>query len=149
MYDALLGYMFEDIEPKLDGLSKGIWINLKMPLDTSKINISNAEVEQYQSVNRGVVNNSKSIITGCNIKELYVSSSGEASESPATGTVKNISLDITGGEITLYAGDNNEKPLDIITAKEIINTLKISRTTVVNYGNKDTLSVLGDIIKIK
>ena len=43
MYDALLGYMFEDIEPKLDGLSKGIWINLKMPLDTSKINIENGK----------------------------------------------------------------------------------------------------------
>jgi len=43
MYDALLGYMFEDFEPELDGLSKGIWINLKMPLDTSKINIENGK----------------------------------------------------------------------------------------------------------
>lgn len=43
MYDALLGYMFEDIDPELDGLSKGIWINLKMPLDTSKINIENGK----------------------------------------------------------------------------------------------------------
>lgn len=43
MYDSILGYMFEEIEPKLEGLSKGIWINLKMPLDTSKINIENGK----------------------------------------------------------------------------------------------------------
>ena len=38
MYDAIFQYMFEDKEPNLDGLLKGIWINLKMPLDTSKNN---------------------------------------------------------------------------------------------------------------
>jgi hypothetical protein len=31
-------YMFEDETTELDGLIKGIWINLKMPLDTSKNN---------------------------------------------------------------------------------------------------------------
>lgn len=41
LYDAILKYMFEDIEPDLDGLLNGIWINLKMPLDTNKKNIKN------------------------------------------------------------------------------------------------------------
>lgn len=36
LYNAILEYMFENKEPKLDGLLKGIWINLKMPLDTSR-----------------------------------------------------------------------------------------------------------------
>lgn len=36
LYDAILEYMFEDKEPILDGLLRGIWINLKMPLDTSR-----------------------------------------------------------------------------------------------------------------
>ena len=41
MYDAISQYMFENIEPNLNGLCNGIWVNLKMPLDTSKINIEN------------------------------------------------------------------------------------------------------------
>ena len=41
MYDAISQYMFENIEPNLNGLCNGIWVNLKMPLDTSKMNIEN------------------------------------------------------------------------------------------------------------
>lgn len=41
LYDAILKYMFEDEEPKLKDLLKGIWINIKMPLDTNKKNITN------------------------------------------------------------------------------------------------------------
>lgn len=41
MYDAINRYMFEDEEPVLNGLLNGIWSNIKMPLDTSKKNISN------------------------------------------------------------------------------------------------------------
>ena len=36
LYDAIFRYMFEDEEPAFDDLKKGIWINIKMPLDTSK-----------------------------------------------------------------------------------------------------------------
>ena len=43
MYDAIFGYIFEEIEPEFDGLNKGIWINLKMPLNTSKTNIENGK----------------------------------------------------------------------------------------------------------
>lgn len=38
LYDSIMKYMFEDNTPELDGLLKGIWVNLKMPLDTSKNN---------------------------------------------------------------------------------------------------------------
>ena len=43
MYDAIFGYIFEEIEPEFDGLNKGIWINLKMTLNTSKTNIENGK----------------------------------------------------------------------------------------------------------
>ena len=43
LYDAILEYMFEDKEPEFDGLKKGIWVNIKMPLDTSKINYNNGK----------------------------------------------------------------------------------------------------------
>ena len=35
--------MFEDEETQFDGLLSGIWINFKMPLDNSKINIENGK----------------------------------------------------------------------------------------------------------
>ena len=38
LYDAMLEFIFEDKEPKLEKLSNGIWLNLKMPLETSKNN---------------------------------------------------------------------------------------------------------------
>lgn len=38
LYDAMTEYIFEDKEPQLENLSNGIWINLKMPLETSKNN---------------------------------------------------------------------------------------------------------------
>ena len=41
LYDAILEYIFEDKEPELKQLLKGIWINLKMPLDNNKKNINN------------------------------------------------------------------------------------------------------------
>lgn len=43
LYDAILEYMFEDKEPQLKDLLKGIWINIKMPLDNNKKNISNGQ----------------------------------------------------------------------------------------------------------
>lgn len=43
LYDAILEYMFEDKEPELKELLKGIWVNLKMPLDSNKKNIKNGQ----------------------------------------------------------------------------------------------------------
>lgn len=36
MYDAIFKYMFDNEEPSFEGMKKGLWINIKMPLDTSK-----------------------------------------------------------------------------------------------------------------
>lgn len=41
LLEAILEYMFEDKEPELKQLLKGIWINIKMPLDNNKKNINN------------------------------------------------------------------------------------------------------------
>ena len=38
LYDGILKYMFENKEPKFNNLLYGIWVNLKMPLNTSKNN---------------------------------------------------------------------------------------------------------------
>ncbi len=38
LYDAIMKFIFDNEEPQLNGLLNGIWINLKMPLNTSKNN---------------------------------------------------------------------------------------------------------------
>lgn len=41
LLDTIFKYMFDNEEQELNGLINGIWINLKMPLDSNKINILN------------------------------------------------------------------------------------------------------------
>lgn len=43
MLNAILEYIFEEKEPQLEGLNLGIWNNIKMPLNTTKINIINGK----------------------------------------------------------------------------------------------------------
>ena len=43
LYDSIMKYMFEDEEPNLKALLNGIWVNIKMPLDTNKKNIKNGQ----------------------------------------------------------------------------------------------------------
>jgi len=43
LYNAILEYMFEDKEPELKNLLQGIWVNIKMPLDTNKRNAKNGQ----------------------------------------------------------------------------------------------------------
>lgn len=43
LYDSIMKYMFEDEEPNLKELLNGIWVNIKMPLDTNKKNIKNGQ----------------------------------------------------------------------------------------------------------
>ena len=43
IYDAIVKYMFDNEEPKLNGLLSGIWINIKMTLDNNKKNINNGQ----------------------------------------------------------------------------------------------------------
>lgn len=63
LYDAMLEYIFEDKEPKLENLAKGIWINLKMPLETSKNNAGRggrpAKKETEEKTNKKPIKNRK------------------------------------------------------------------------------------------
>lgn len=43
MYDAIFQFMFEDKEPTFNGIKKGLWINLSIPLNTSKTNSLNGK----------------------------------------------------------------------------------------------------------
>ena len=43
LYDAIIEYMFEDKEPEFQELLNGIWVNIKRPLDNSKMHIINGK----------------------------------------------------------------------------------------------------------
>lgn len=43
MYDAILQYMYDDKEPNFNGLKQGLWVNIKIPLTTSKKNSKNGK----------------------------------------------------------------------------------------------------------
>lgn len=116
--------------------------------DRSVINISDASVpESFQTVNRGIVEYGKAVITNCKIGKLFTIS--DSQDSAVTGSANSVYLDITGGSVVLYVGNNGGEPVDILKAKEIINALKISRTTEVVYAESNTQSILKDIIRIK
>ena len=60
LYDAISGYIFEDIEPNLDGMLHGIWLNISRPLDKSKIKSKNGQTsnqEEIKTKSKGVTNN--------------------------------------------------------------------------------------------
>ena len=65
LLEAIVDYVFKDKEPRLEGLNKAIWNNIKMPLDTSKSRSSNGKnktkSKQKQNKNKkkskGVTNN--------------------------------------------------------------------------------------------
>lgn len=52
LYDAIFEYIFEDKEPNFEGLRNGIWINLKMPLETSKNNAGRGGRNKKETANK-------------------------------------------------------------------------------------------------
>ncbi len=59
LYDAVIEYVFEDKEPQLEKLLKGIWINLKMCLDTSKNNAGRGGRPQKEKTEQKPIKNRK------------------------------------------------------------------------------------------
>ena len=56
LYDAILEFVFEDKEPKFENLLKGIWVNLKLPLETSKNNAGRGGRPKKEEKQLGFVN---------------------------------------------------------------------------------------------
>ena len=57
MYDAIFKYMFDNEESILEGLLSGIWINLKMPLTTSKNNSGRGGRKPKQETDKKPIKN--------------------------------------------------------------------------------------------
>lgn len=57
MYDSIFKYMFDNEESTLEGLLNGIWINLKMPLTTSKNNSGRGGRKPKQETDKKPIKN--------------------------------------------------------------------------------------------
>ena len=57
MYDTIFKYMFDNEESTLEGLLNGIWINLKMPLTTSKNNSGRGGRKPKQETDKKPIKN--------------------------------------------------------------------------------------------
>ena len=82
----------------------------------------------------------------CTIKVCAVC--GDPTDSSVTGTVDSVKMDLTGGEITLYAGTSGGVAIDNEKANEIVQYVKVGRETEITYAeNAD--QILKDVIRLK
>lgn len=114
--------------------------------NNAKLIANDFKSQYFQTTNRGVVNHATAKFNNCTIDKFFVA--GDSTDSTVNGTVDKVDIDITGGKIGLYAGAQGGKTLTTEQAKEIINTLKISRSTEVEY-KENSDKILADNIRIK
>lgn len=68
--------------------------------------ISDGNIAEFQSVNRGTVENANVKVDGGNIDKFYVG--GETEDSTVTGTINNVETNLIGGNInTLNVGTSD------------------------------------------
>lgn len=115
--------------------------------DYAEVLIENSKIGVFQTTNRGIVHESKASIKNCETECLFVA--GDSNDSTVTGIIDKVSIDVTGGIVTLYRGTYKGKKLEVKDAKSIVNCLKISRNTDLKYGEPEDLKILKDIIILK
>ena len=113
----------------------------------STVNIKNADVNVFQTINRGIVGIGTANIINCNIDKLFTF--GDSTDSTVNGHIDTVHMYVTGGNAKLFVGINDGKEQDIIHAKNNICSLIVSRSANVKYADKETESILKDIIRIK
>lgn len=79
--------------------------------ESAQVDIRGGMIQVYQSVNRGVVKEVETVVTGGAISSFYV---GGEPIADVTGTIDKADISILGGQIaTLSAGISNSLPLDV------------------------------------
>lgn len=105
-----------------------------------------SKITYMQTTNRGPVN--YSVLETKNSEVDYLFPTGDSTDKTVDGTVKKSKVEISGGKVTLYPGTNGGKVITKEDANEIIESIKISRSTDITYAeNAD--KILEDKIKIK
>lgn len=99
-----------------------------------------------QTVNRGKVGYSNITLKNNTIKKVFI---GGSTDSDVNGEIESVKYHIkSGNDISLHVGTNKGEVLDSVSAKNIIDSLRVSRTNYIGYLD-DANVILKDIIRIK
>lgn len=113
---------------------------------TGRIIGSDSKLEIVQSTNRGPVKYAEEKLTNCEVDYLFPT--GDSTDSTVNGTIEKVKVDVSNGTINLYPGTNGGTIITAEDAKEIVETIKISRTTNIEYKESSD-KIFKDIIRLK
>ena len=116
-------------------------------LNTVEADINNCDINIFQTVNRGVVESSKSKFVNSRVENLFVG--GDATDNTVTGNTRKIKIDVNAGDgdYTVLPGVEGGKLITVDIVDQIVDTVKVSRNTTFNVDQ--VVSVLGDKLIIK
>lgn len=107
-------------------------------------NIEDAEIDIFQTTNRGSVDSVTATIRNCKIDKLFVA--GDSTDSTVNGTIASSAITINAGDddsYAIYAGTNGGTYLTKETADEIVKYVKVSRNANVTISDAD-MAILKD-----
>ena len=113
------------------------------------VTIKDANIDMLQNVNRGIVGDSKIIISGSNVKTLAIS--GDPTDSTVNGITNKIRYEINAaenGKYNIVVGTQGGKKLTSEQIKSVIDCIKVSRSVDVTISNED-LALLGEKYIVK
>ena len=106
----------------------------------------NSTINIMQTTNRGIVNNSELVVKDSTVTYLFPT--GDSTDKTVNGKVNKSRVEVTNGKVDLYPGTNGGVVITAEDAEEIIDVIKISRTTDLTYMENAEV-ILGNKIKIK
>jgi hypothetical protein len=105
-----------------------------------------SNISVMQTTNRGPVKSSTLIVKNSTVEYLFPT--GDSTDKTVNGTVEKSRVEVTNGKVNLYPGTNNGVVITEKDANDIIDVIKISRTTDLAYM-EDADKILKDKIRIK
>ena len=105
-----------------------------------------SEIEYMQTTNRGPVNDSELVAKDSTVNYLFVA--GDSTDKTVTGTVNKSRVEVTNGKVNLYPGTLGGKAMTSEDAQKVVDVVKISRTTELEY-KENADEILANKIRIK
>jgi hypothetical protein len=144
------GYMYgDDVEIIAKNGSSAEWYlacGSNGATNKAKATAIDSEIVYMQTTNRGPVNSSELVVKNSTVEYLFPT--GDSTDKSVNGTVAKSRVEVTNGKVNLYPGTNNGVVITKEDANQIIDVIKISRTTDLTY-KEDADKILEDKIVIK
>lgn len=113
--------------------------------ENTEFEAEDCSFDQFQTTNRGTVGSVKAKFKNCTGNNFYVA--GDSTAEDVTGTIEHVSLDFTGGSVTLGRGSLNGELMTKEEAKEVIDAIKITPSTEFSYKDPSDEGILEVLLK--